>query len=654
MQQKITPWIIDRFDDTKILRYEVNGFDTLHLNDKLLIYYLSQAAKCGRDILFDQNFRYNLPLRRTLEAIYTTRKPDQVDEEWLAFERYLKHIWFANGVHHHYSGDKFRPSFSEEFFIRELESTPYDKLPQEFGSREALTQLITSIIFDADIYTQRITRAEGVDIVAESSCNYYNNINSDEAQEYYALKESQSTKNAPSWGLNSQLVKLDDGSIVERTYRLGGVYGDAIYNIIKWLGLARDIATGQTERVLNILIEFYLTGDLRTFDVYSIEWVKDNSSRVDFINGFIEVYGDPLGRKGAWESLVNFRCEEATKRTEIIASAAQWAEDNAPIPPIYRKAEVKGVSAKVITVAMLGGDCYPATPIGINLPNADWIRSLHGSKSVTIDNITYAYEQAAQGDGFNEEFILRPEDRQRIVRYGRLADDLHTDLHECLGHGSGRMAEGITGSELRNYGSIIEEARADLFALYYLADEKLTELGLTPDGELYKAHYAKYMVNGAMTQLARVELGCSVEQTHMRNRKLITEWCLERSRNSKVVEKIIVDNKNYIVVNDFVALRELFAELLYEVQRIKSEGDFEAARNLVEQHGIIVDRTLHAEVLERYAKLNIEPYNGFVNPEYRLIEKDGVVVDVAIEYTSNYTEQMLSYSQKYSFLPNVN
>ncbi|MFR9603694.1 MAG: dihydrofolate reductase [Rikenellaceae bacterium] len=645
------PWILDRFDDTKILRYEVPGFEELSLDEKIYIHYLSEAAKWGRDILYDQNFRFNLLVRRTLEAIYKNYKGDRNYPEWLSLERYLKHVWFANGIHHHYSNDKFTPEFSDDFFCQALRSIDQEELPQPL---KTLIETIVPIIFDKELYATKITRGAGVDVVKGSATNFYRDLSEDQVQSYYAQFENSNDPKPVSWGLNSQLVMGPNGEIESRVWKVSGMYTQAIEKIIYWLDKARGVANETQREIIDLLIEFYQTGDLKTFDNYSIKWVGDTKSNVDFINGFIEVYGDPLGRKATWESVVNFRNEEASRRTQIIAANAQWFEDHAPINPIYRKPEVKGVSAKVITVAMLGGDCYPSTPIGINLPNADWIRDLHGSKSVTIDNITDAYDNAAQGDGFSEEFVLREEDRQRMQRYGKRADDLHTDLHECLGHGSGRLAEGVTGGELKIYGSILEEARADLFGLYYIGDPKMVELGLIPSLELSKAQYSKYVMNGAMTQLSRIELGRDVEQSHMRNRKIVAEWCIEQSREDRAVEWVTEGGKRYIVVNDFDRLRQLFGQLLEEVQRIKSEGDYEAARELVERYGVKINYALHKEVLERYKALGIEPYNGFVNPEYRIVEREGEIVDIEIDYVFDYAAQMMNYSMDYSPLPDEN
>jgi dipeptidyl-peptidase-3 len=647
------PWIVDRFDDIKVIRYEVPGFDELPLREKELIYYLAEAAKSGRDILYDQNCRMNLPVRRTLEVVYENYTGDRTAAEWKALEKYLKKVWFANGIHHHYSNDKFRPEFTEGYLLDVIETIPEER----FGELNALRGDVCRAIFDPTLYPTRLNQTDGEDLLLTSSSNYYSGVNQAEAEAFYAGMAA-AAGNDPepiSYGLNSQLVKDPaTGTLSERTWRVGGMYSPAIERVVYWLEKAESVAEGPQKENIAALISYYKSGDLKEFDRYNIGWVRDTVSNVDFVNGFIETYGDPLGYKASWEANVNFIDSTACHRTEVISSNAQWFEDHSPVNPAYRKKEVKGVSAKVITVAMLGGDCYPATPIGINLPNADWIRKEHGSKSVTIDNITYAYDRAAHGNGFDEEFVLRAEDRERMDRYGKLADDLHTDLHECLGHGSGQLAPGVTGTELRSYGSTLEEARADLFGLYYLGDPKMVELGLVPSFDVAKAGYANYILNGLMTQLARIEPGKNVEESHMRNRKLIAEWCYERGKSDNVIEWVKQDGKTYVVVNDFEKLRSLFGELLCEMQRIKSEGDYEAGRDLVERYGVKVDPTLHAEVRERYAALGIEPYGGFVHPEYELVEQDGKIVDVKISYPNNYVEQMLGYSRDYSFLPNVN
>lgn len=646
------PWIVDRFDDIKVIRYEVPGFEQLPLEEKELIYYLSEAAKCGRDILFDQNCPVNLPVRRTLEVVYENYQGDRTSAEWLALEKYLKKVWFANGIHHHYSNDKFVPEFTEGYLLDVIETIPEEK----FGSLNPLRGDVCRAIFDPALYKTRLNQKAGDDLLLTSSSNYYHNVSQAEAEAFYAGVAAADAGNPEpvSYGLNSQLVKDDTGRIYERVWKLGGMYSPAIEKIVYWLEKAQAVAAEPQKTNIEALISYYKTGDLKEFDRYNIGWVKDTVSNVDFVNGFIEDYGDPLGRKASWEANVNFMDTEACHRTEIISDNAQWFEDHSPVAEAYRKPVVKGVSAKVITVAMLGGDCYPATPIGINLPNADWIRKEYGSKSVTIDNITYAYDMAAHGNGFNEEFVLRAEDRERMDKYGKLADDLHTDLHECLGHGSGQLAPGVKGGELKSYGSTLEEARADLFGLYYLGDPKLVELGLIPSLDVAKAGYAKYILNGMMTQLARIEPGKNVEESHMRNRKLICEWCYERGKADNVIEMVTENGKTYAVVNDFDKLRELFGEMLREVQRIKSEGDYEAGHKLVEQYAVTVDPQLHKEVRDRYYALNIEPYGGFVNPEYELVEKDGKIVDVKISYPANYVEQMIGYAKDYSFLPNIN
>ncbi len=651
--QEQTPWIVDRFDDIKVIRYEVPGFEQLPLAEKELIYHLAEAAKCGRDILFDQNFRYNLPIRRTLELLYTDYTGDRETAEWKALEKYLKKVWFANGIHHHYSNDKFVPEFSEEYF-RTVAST----IPEErFGELNDLFETVCEAIFRPELYPTRLNQKEGDDLLWTSSSNYYRNVRQAEAEQFYAAMAAADAGNPEpvSYGLNSQLVKDEEsGRLYERVWKVGGMYSPAIERIVYWLEKAEAVAQEPQKSNIAALIAYYRSGDLKEFDRYNIGWVKDTVSNVDFVNGFIEDYGDPMGRKASWEANVNFIDREACHRTEVISENAQWFEDHSPVDPAYRKAKVKGVSAKVITVAMLGGDCYPATPIGINLPNADWIRKEYGSKSVTIDNITYAYDQAAHGNGFHEEFVLRAEDRDRMDRYGKLADDLHTDLHECLGHGSGQLAPGVKGGELKSYGSTLEEARADLFGLYYLGDPKLVELGLVPSFDVAKAGYANYIMNGLMTQLARIEPGKNVEESHMRNRKLIAEWCLEKGAAEQVITWEKADGKTYVVVNDFEKLRSLFGDLLREVQRIKSEGDYEAGKALVERYAVKVDPQLHQEVRQRYYALGIEPYGGFVNPEYELVEQDGKVVDVRITYPADYTAQMLDYAKNYSFLPNRN
>jgi len=639
-------WQIDRFDDIKILRYQVPGFDSLTLRQKTLIYYLSQAAVSGRDIIFDQNFRYNLPIRRGLEALYINYSGDRAAAEFVEFEKYLKKVWFASGIHHHYSMDKFTPAFPAAFL---------DTLAAGLAGNADVDWLLAhrDILFDPTLYPKRVNLEAGADLLTTSAMNYYRGLTQAEAEAFYAAMQDPNDPTPPSYGLNSQLVK-QDGEPVERLWRSGGMYGPAIDRIIYWLEKAATVAENDgQQKIITSLAAYYRTGDLRTFDAYNVLWVGDDSP-VDFVNGFIESYGDPLGYKASWESNVNFKNVEATRRTTTISDNAQWFEDHSPINPAFRKPVVRGISAKVITVAMLGGDCFPSTPIGINLPNADWIRRDHGSKSVTIENITYAYAQAAKGDGFAAEFVLRPEDRERMEAYGALADNLHTDLHECLGHGSGQLAPGVRGDELRNYGSTLEETRADLFALYYMGDPKMIELGLLPTLDAAWAEYAKYIMNGLMTQLTRIAPGKNVEESHMRNRMLIAAWCYERGRADNVIEMRVENGKTYVVVNDFEKLRALFGELLGEVQRIKSEGDFAAGQALVESYGVKVNPALHTEVLARYAALDLAPYAGFVNPVYVPTVENGEIVDVRITYTEGYTDQMLRYAREFSFLPSEN
>ncbi len=645
--------VVDTFDDIKVLRYDVPGFAQLPLQQKTLIYYLSQAALCGRDIIYDQNFRYNLPIRRTLEAIYVNYKGDRSVPEWAAFEKYLKKVWSANGIHHHYSSDKFVPEFTQEYFDSLIAAIPDDRLPHDFGTTEALLAAVKPAIFDPTLYPVRVNQTSGEDLLATSAMNYYDGVSQREAEAFYSAMKRPGDASPVSVGLNSRLVK-ENGRLTEHTWRVGGMYSPAIEKIVYWLEKAAEVAEPSQKEIIDVLISYYKSGDLALWDDYNVLWVQDTASRVDFVNGFIEDYGDPLGYKASWEAMVNYIDSAATERTRIVSGSAQWFEDHSPIQPKYRKNKVTGVSAKVINAAILGGDCYPSTPIGINLPNADWIRKEYGSKSVTIQNIMQAYADSNKSSGFLDEFMLRPEDRDRIILYGTLADNLHTDLHECLGHGSGQLAPGTRGDELKQYGSVLEEARADLFALYFIADPKLVELGLVPDADVSRAQYASYMTNGMMTQLARLELGKNIEQTHMRDRQLIARWAADLGRRSKVVETVEQDGKHYVVINDFDKLRDIFGRMLREIQRIKSEGDFVAGRNLVEKYGVKVDRELHAEVLERYASLGIQPYGVFINPDYRPVMEGGRIVDVICEYPESYAAQMLDYSARYSFLPSVN
>lgn len=624
------PWILDRFDDIRVLRYEVPGFEALPLDEKILIYYLAQAAQAGQEIAIDQNFKHNITIRRTIASVVDNYTGDRNTTEWQALARYAKRIWFSNGIHHHYSGAKFTPDCSAEYFAEVVRSVGDTVDRGEAADIEEFITYITPIIFDETLYPTRISRESGVDIIQASACNYYDgDLTQQEVEDYYRDIEAKVDSDI-SVGLNSQLVKDDEGNIFERVYKVGGLYSEQIEQIVYWLERALTVANEQQQNILNLLIDYYRTGDLQTFDEFSIAWVQEKSANVDFINGFIEVYGDPLGRKAAWEGLVHFRNVEASHRTEVIAANAQWFEDRAPINPAYRKPEVKGVSAKVVTVAMLGGDSYPSTAIGINLPNAEWIRRDYGSKSVTIDNITHAYAESSKGQGFNEEFYLDDEIRDLLAKYGEISDSMHTDLHECLGHGSGRLAEGVLQTALGSYHSVIEECRADLFGLYFIADPKMVELGLLPSTEAALAQYTKYITNGSLTQLARIKLGDNLEQTHMRNRQLISGWILDHGKG--VVKMVEKKGRHFIVVKDFEALRELFGELLCEIQRIKSEGDQAAAAQLVEKYGVKINQKIHAEILERYNALNIEPYSGFVNPTYELVMEGEKIVDVDISY----------------------
>ena len=651
-------YMVDKFADLEILRYQVPGFESLSLKQKQLLYHLSEAALMGRDILFDQNGRYNLAIRRTLEAIYTDYKGDRENPEFKALETYLKRVWFSSGIHHHYALDKFQPEFSAEFFMNCLHQVDASKLPLQKGENvDQLLAKLARVMFDPSVMPKRSVQSGDADLILASSNNYYGGgINQQEVEAFYAqMKQGQDTIAPISYGLNSRLVK-ENGEVKEQVWKVGGLYGEAIEHIVAELQAAIPFAENDAQKaIIEKLIAYYQTGDLKTFDAYSILWVEDTASEVDFVNGFIETYGDPLGMKASGESTVNFINKEATTRTKIISDNAQWFEDHSPVDARFKKEKVKGVSAKVITVAMLGGDCCPATPIGINLPNADWIRRDHGSKSVTIENITEAYDKAAQGNGFGEEFIWSDTERTLSKQYGCQSDNLHTDLHGCLGHGSGKLLPGTDPDALKAYSSTLEEARADLFALYYMADAKITELGLLPNEEAYKAAYYKYIMNGLMTQLVRIELGKDVTEAHMRNRQLIAKWAYEQGKADKVIEISERDGKHYIVVNDYAKLRELFGKLLAEVQRIKSEGDYAAGKALVENYGVKVDPTLHKEILERYTKLNLAPYKGFVNPQMKEVKNaKGEVTDIVLDYSEGYAEQMLRYSRDYSFLPTYN
>ena len=647
-------YIVDQFADLQILRYQVPGFANLSLRQKQLLYHLSEAALMGRDILFDQNGRYNLVIRRTLEAVYLYGKVDKSSADYQAFEVYLKRVWFANGIHHHYGEDKFIPGFSEAFFDAAVRSVDTSLLPLKAGETvDALLARLKPVIFDPSVMPKRTVQSGDTDWIQASANNYYGeDVTQAEVEAFYGKMKAEGDSRCPlSYGLNSRLEK-ENGRLVERVWKVGGLYSEAIERIVAELEKATAFAENEKQRrIIATLIDYYRTGDLRTFDAYSILWVEDTDSQVDFVNGFIETYGDALGLKASWESTVNFRNEEATRRTQIISENAQWFEDHSPVDKRFKKERVKGVSAKVITVTMLGGDCYPSTPIGINLPNADWIRRDHGSKSVTIENIMEAYDKASQGSGFSDEFVWSDEERNRIKTYGFLTDMLHTDLHECLGHGSGQLLPGTDPDALKAYASTLEEARADLFGLYYLADPKMQELGLVPDGEAFKAEYYKYMMNGLLTQLVRIEEGKDVEEAHMRNRQLIARWVFEQGATDKVVELKKREGKTFVVIHDYQQLRVLFGKLLAEVQRIKSEGDYEAGRSLVENYGVKIDPVLHHEIRERYVRLHLSPYKGFVNPVMREVkDNSGHVTDITLDYTEGYAEQMLRYSRDYSYL----
>lgn len=649
-------YTVEQFADLQILRYRVPGFEDLSLKQKELVYYLTEAALQGRDILFDQNGKYNLTIRRMLEAVYSGYKGDKNTPDFKAMEVYLKRVWFSNGIHHHYGSEKFVPGFTPEFFRQAVQSVDAATLPLAEGQTvEQLCEEVFPVIFDPTVMPKRVNQAAGEDLVLTSACNYYDGVTQQEAEDFYNALKNPQDETPVSYGLNSRLVK-EDGKIQEKVWKVGGLYGQALEKIVYWLKKAEGVAeTPEQKAVIAKLMEFYETGDLKTFDEYAILWVKDLNSRIDFVNGFTESYGDPLGMKASWESLVNFKDLEATQRTELISGNAQWFEDHSPVDGQFKKEKVKGVSAKVITAAILAGDLYPATAIGINLPNANWIRSHHGSKSVTIGNITDAYNKAAHGNGFNEEFVYSDAELQLIDKYADVTDELHTDLHECLGHGSGKLLPGVDPDALKAYGSTIEEARADLFGLYYVADPKLVELGLTPSADAYKAQYYTYLMNGLMTQLVRIEPGNNVEEAHMRNRQLIARWVYEKGAAEKVVELVKKDGKTYVVINDYEKVRDLFGRLLAEIQRIKSTGDYAGAHDLVEAYAVKVDPALHAEVLERYKKLNLAPYKGFVNPKYEVVtDADGTITDVTVTYDEGYAEQMLRYSKDYSTLSSVN
>ena len=641
-------YTVDKFYDLEILRYQVPGFDELTLQQKTLAYYLSEAALQGRDILFDQNGRYNLRIRRALEALYLNYTGDKQSEEFLLFEKYLKRVWFSNGIHHHYSEDKFLPEFTEAW---------YRQACAEAGL--TVDEELIPVMFDPAVMPKRTNQAAGQDLVLTSAGNYYEGVTQAEAEAYYAAHKDNSPE--PKWiGLNSKLTK-ENGEVVEKTYKVGGMYSAALEKVVYYLQKALPFAENEQQRqVIEKLIEFNQTGDLQAFNEYCIAWVRDLDSRVDFVNGFTETYTDPLGITGTWESLVNFKDMEATKRTAIISENAQWFEDNSPTDPRFKKEEVKGVSAKVITAVILAGDCYPATPIGINLPNANWIRKEYGSKSVTIDNLMHAYNEAAKGNGFNEEFMVSNDIREAYNQYGAMCGDLHTDLHECVGHGSGKLLPGVSKDALKEHASTIEEARADLFGLYYMADPKLVELGLLPNEHAYESYYYQQMMNGLMTQLVRIEPGKDIEEAHMRNRQLIAMWVYKHAQHSTLntqpaVEIVEREGKHYLQINDYAEVRRLYGELLKEIQRITSEGDYAAAKAMVEDYAVKVEPTLHNEILARYAKLNLAPYKGFVNPVYTpVFDAEGNITDVTLDYTEGYIEQHLRYSRDYSWLPDVN
>ena len=659
----------ERFADIQMLRYELKGFEDLSLNQKLYIYCLSKATLMGRDITFDQQGKYNLRIRKTLEAIFQHYQGNRESEEFQAFVVYLKRVWFASGIHHHYGCEKFVPGFSEEYFYHLVEGIADDKLPLKKGeSKEDLLDELVPVIFDPTIQPKRVNQTDGEDLVLTSACNFYEDVTQEEVERFYAKMKDADDPTPPSYGLNSKLTKRN-GEMVELTWKEDGLYGAAIKEIVAWLLRAQKFAENEGQKhIIDLLVKYYRTGDLADFDRYSIAWVQQHEGLVDFINGFIEVYGDPLGLKGTWEGIVEYKDLEATKRTQTISRNAQWFEDHSPVDPRFRKPEVKGVTANVICAAMLGGEEYPASAIGINLPNANWIRQEHGSKSVTIGNLTDAYNKAAQGNGFRDEFVIDQPTIDLINQYGDITDDLHTDLHECLGHGSGQLLPGTDPDALKAYGNTIEEARADLFGLYYVADHKLVELGLTPNDEAYKAQYYTYLMNGLLTQTIRIKEGDKIEEAHMRNRALIAWWTLEHAEGAvelvteevsyasaedalKDAEGNIVTTRTYVKVNDYGKLRHLFGELLAEIQRIKSEGDYEAARQLVEKYAVNIDPDLHREILARYKKLNLAPYKGFINPKMDLVfDEQNDVKDVVVSYEEGYAEQMLRYSEEYGTL----
>lgn len=659
----------ERFADIQMLRYELKGFENLSLTQKIYIYCLSKATLLGRDITFDQQGKYNLRIRKTLEAVYRHYEGNRESEDFKAFEVYLKRVWFASGIHHHYGCEKFVPGFSEEFFYEMVEAVADEYLPLSKGqSKEDLLGILVPVIFNPEVMPKRVNQTDGEDLVQTSACNFYENVSQAEVERFYARMKEEGNEQAPSYGLNSKLTKRN-GELVELKWTEDGLYGAAIKEIVSWLLRAQKYAENEEQKhLIDLLVKYYRTGDLKDFDRYSIAWVQQHEGMIDFINGFIEVYGDPLGLKGTWEGIVEYKDLEATKRTQTISQNAQWFEDHSPVDPRFRKPEVKGVTANVICAAMLGGEEYPASAIGINLPNANWIRQEYGSKSVTIGNLTEAYNKAAQGNGFRDEFVIDEDTISLMNQYEDITDDLHTDLHECLGHGSGQLLPGTDPDALKAYGSTIEEARADLFGLYYVADHKLVELGLTPNDEAYKAQYYGYLMNGLLTQTIRIKEGDKIEEAHMRNRALIAWWVMEHAEGAVELVKMdmnyasaedalkdsegnIITTKTYVKINDYAKLRHLFGELLAEIQRIKSEGDFEAARLLVEKYAVNIDPELHREILARYKKLNLAPYKGFINPKMTLeMDEEGEITDVVLDYEESYVDQMLRYSDEYGTL----
>ena len=646
---------VDAFADLEILRYRVPDIEKLTTKQKELLYYLNEAALHGRDILFDQNGKYNLCIRRTMEAVYINFNGDKSSEDFKAFEVYLKRVWVSNGIHHHYGNHKFIPEFSQDFFVAEIEKLP-DAAFEAIGlNADELVATIVPVIFDPKVYQTRLNQTIGFDLITTSASNYYANVTQKEVEDFYGKMKNPNDETPISYGLNSKLVK-EDGKIFEKIYKIGGLYSTAIEKIVYWLEKATTVAENEQQKsVIESLVEYYKSGDLRQFDEYSILWVADTLSHIDFINGFIETYGDPLGMKASWEAIVNFKSIEATKRTKVMSNNAQWFEDNSPTDPQFKKEKVTGIAAKVINVSILGGDCYPTTPLGINLPNSNWIRAIHGSKSVTIENIAEAYDMASRGSGFSEEFVWSSVELDLLTKYKVQTDNLHTDFHECLGHGSGKLLPDVDQNALQSYGAVIEETRADLFGLYFIADPKIVELGLLPNEEAFKAAYYSFFMNGLLTQQMRIELGKNIEQTHMRNRQLIARWVLEKSAADKAIELKQQNGKTFVVINDYEKLRQRLGELLKEIQRIKSTGDYEAARTIVENYAIKLDPVLHKEILDRYATLNLAPYKGFVNPVYTpVFDADNKFVNLNIDYTENFVEQHLRYARDYSTLPSFN